>query len=65
MGVVRKQLKDQLLKAMRHNVHFDPPNDHIEINRHLRRPGIQLLEVTSSTFFGKGFPGSSNRASRF
>lgn len=31
MGVAGKQLKDQLLKAMRHNVHFDPLNDHIEI----------------------------------
>ena len=31
MGVAGKQLKDGLLKAMRHNVHFDPLNDHIDI----------------------------------
>jgi hypothetical protein len=31
MGVAGKQLTDQLLKAMRHNVHFDPLNDHIDI----------------------------------
>ena len=31
MGLGAKQLRDQLLKAMRHNVHFDPLNDHIEI----------------------------------
>ena len=31
MGVAGKQLKDQLLKAVRHTVHFDPLNDHIDI----------------------------------
>ena len=54
MGVEGKQLKDRLLKAMRRNLYFDPLNDHIDITRHLGRPGIQLLEVTSSTFVAKG-----------
>ena len=31
MGVAGKQLKDRLLKAMRHIVLFDPLNDHIDI----------------------------------
>ena len=65
MGVAGKQLKDRLLKAMRRNLYFDPLNDHIDITRHLRRPGIQLLEVTSGTFFTKGFrtePGDLNQA---
>ena len=31
MGVAGRQPKDQRLKAMRHTVHFDPLNDHIDI----------------------------------
>ena len=67
MGVAGKQLKDRLLKAIRHNVHSDPLNDHIDIT--VTSEGrIQLLEGTSSTFFAKGCqahrtePGDSNQA---
>ena len=54
MGVAGKQLTDQPLNSHASQRPLRPAQRPHRHNRHLRRPRIQLLEVTSSTFVAKG-----------